>query len=146
MTTAQDVIAEARTWVGTPFRHQARVKGLGADCVGMIVAVGMKYGFIQADYTNYGREPHKAILERELGARMDWLGDVEPRPADVLLLKFLGEPQHVALFTGTSMIHAYSSIGKCIEHGVDDKWRNRIVGVFRYRGLDHRGLDDRSPL
>jgi cell wall-associated NlpC family hydrolase len=26
------VVALAREWIGTPYRNQARVKGIGADC------------------------------------------------------------------------------------------------------------------
>lgn len=29
------VVREAATWIGTPFRHEARVKGAGVDCVYM---------------------------------------------------------------------------------------------------------------
>jgi cell wall-associated NlpC family hydrolase len=34
----QAVIAEARTWIGTPFHHAACVKGAGVDCVYMPAA------------------------------------------------------------------------------------------------------------
>ncbi len=32
----QWIIDEARTWKGTPYQHKGRVKGVGADCGGMI--------------------------------------------------------------------------------------------------------------
>jgi cell wall-associated NlpC family hydrolase len=32
------VVAEALSWVGTPFRHSTRIKGLGVDCANLLVA------------------------------------------------------------------------------------------------------------
>ena len=31
MTNGQRAVLEARTWLGTPYRHQASLKGAGAD-------------------------------------------------------------------------------------------------------------------
>ena len=33
------VIAEAETWLGTPYHHMARVKGVGCDCLTLLAAV-----------------------------------------------------------------------------------------------------------
>ena len=33
------VLAAARGWLGTPYRHQASVKGVGADCLGLVRGV-----------------------------------------------------------------------------------------------------------
>ncbi len=33
------VVAAARGWIGTPYRHQAAVKGAGCDCLGLIRGV-----------------------------------------------------------------------------------------------------------
>lgn len=33
------VVAAARGWLGTPYRHQASVKGEGADCLGLVRGV-----------------------------------------------------------------------------------------------------------
>ncbi len=33
------VVAAARNWLGTPYRHQASVKGVGADCLGLVRGV-----------------------------------------------------------------------------------------------------------
>ena len=39
MITKEDVVREAKTWLGTPFHHQGRLKGVGVDCAGVIVCV-----------------------------------------------------------------------------------------------------------
>ena len=38
VTTSDEVVREARTWVGVPFRHQGRSRS-GVDCGGIIVVV-----------------------------------------------------------------------------------------------------------
>ncbi len=33
------IVAEARAWIGTPYRHQASLKGIGCDCLGLLRGV-----------------------------------------------------------------------------------------------------------
>lgn len=33
------IVAAARGWIGTPYRHQASLKGAGADCLGLVRGV-----------------------------------------------------------------------------------------------------------
>jgi len=37
--TRAAVVAEARSWIGTPYRHQASCKGVGCDCLGLVRGV-----------------------------------------------------------------------------------------------------------
>lgn len=40
MTALADrVVAETLTWLGTPYRHQASLKGVGCDCLGLVRGV-----------------------------------------------------------------------------------------------------------
>ncbi|HJW39748.1 MAG TPA: hypothetical protein VJ476_00810, partial [Rhizomicrobium sp.] len=39
MEISADVVAAARTWIGTPYVHQASVKGAGCDCLGLLRGV-----------------------------------------------------------------------------------------------------------
>ena len=39
METAVQIVAIARDWIGTPYRHQASVKGAGCDCLGLVRGV-----------------------------------------------------------------------------------------------------------
>ena len=39
MTNGERAVLEARTWLGTPYRHQASLKGAGADCLGLLRGV-----------------------------------------------------------------------------------------------------------
>ena len=33
------ILAEALSWVGTPYRHQGSRKGVGCDCLGLVLGV-----------------------------------------------------------------------------------------------------------
>ena len=36
---ADEIVARARDWIGTPYRHQASCKGAGTDCLGLLRGV-----------------------------------------------------------------------------------------------------------
>src|SRR5690606_31678794 len=36
MTRHEEIVAEALAWRGTPYRHQASLKGVGCDCLGLV--------------------------------------------------------------------------------------------------------------
>ncbi len=37
--TRAKVVTVARSWIGTPYRHQASLKGVGCDCLGLLIGV-----------------------------------------------------------------------------------------------------------
>lgn len=37
--TRDAIVIEARAWIGTRYRHQASVKGVGCDCLGLVRGV-----------------------------------------------------------------------------------------------------------
>ena len=37
--TRDEIVSEARGWIGTPYRHQASLKGVGCDCLGLLRGV-----------------------------------------------------------------------------------------------------------
>ena len=37
--TRDAIVAEARSWIGTRYRHQASLKGVGCDCLGLVRGV-----------------------------------------------------------------------------------------------------------
>lgn len=39
MTTPADIVRAAENWRGTPYRHQASLKGIGTDCLGLVRGV-----------------------------------------------------------------------------------------------------------
>lgn len=136
--TANDIVTAARECVGTPFAHQGRVVGVGIDCAGVALYALSSLGVDVLDVRGYGRTPNKGHLLDAMNAQpmLMRVHSIADRLAgDILLMRFLGEPQHVAVFTGHGIIHAYEAVGVCCEHDTCQKWISRIVRVYRVRGL-----------
>lgn len=131
--TAEEVIQEARTWIGTPFVHGARVKGVGVDCVGLLQALARDFGIPTVDRAAYPMRPD-GTLRGEIESRMARVR--EARPGDVLLMSFGGaEPHHVALYTGDTIIHAHMKARKCIEQPISAYWWSVTRGIYRHKGF-----------
>jgi NlpC/P60 family putative phage cell wall peptidase len=148
MPARADVIAAARAWHGTPFRHQGRIKGKAIDCVGLVLCVAEELGILDVDgrailgrdYLNYRAQPLDSFVHQECERRLiQW--DLEAMaPGDVVTMRVPDVPCHVAIISelqgNFGLIHAYSSIGKVAEHILDEKWRRRICGVFTFPGVE----------
>lgn len=140
--TRAAILAEARAWLGTPYRHRASLKGQGADCLGLVR--GVWRGLIgpepeplppyAPDWAEAGRREtlrdtaRRHLLPVEIGAE---------RPGDVLLFRFRPHlpAKHAALLCdGGRMIHAYD--GACVcESPFSPWWRRRLAAVFAFPGL-----------
>ena len=137
MTTPSDILAEARTWAGTPFRHQGRCKGVGVDCLGLVVGVARALGLSAADGAGYPRQPDGAALLAGLEEAYVPLGLGRQRPGDILVFRIRSTPQHLALLTEPGgMIHVHAAVGRVVETGLDATWAARLVAAYRYPGVD----------
>lgn len=140
MTTPQEVMDEARSWLNTPWLHQGRLKGVGVDCAGLIVGVGSALGLTSFDTTAYGRVPDGVRLKSLCDAYLVPVKRAEMAPGMVVLCRFTILPQHLAIVGDSgaplSLIHAYGRARKCVEHGMDDVWADRILNVYRFPGVE----------
>lgn len=141
-TTAAAILAEAATWLGTPYRHQGSRKGVGCDCLGLVRGIWR---------TVYGREP-----EAPGPYSPDWAeaghGDplvdaarrhcIEksvhlPEPGDLIVFRW--RAHHAAKHLGIAMagarfLHAYEGHAVTISPLVP-QWRQRIARVFAFPAL-----------
>jgi NlpC/P60 family putative phage cell wall peptidase len=136
------VIAAAREWIGTPHHHQASVKGVGADCVGFLKGVALETGLVTPELastwpTDYSMQPSGGQLRRLCSGVLCLVPFDSRAPADIVLLRFALEPQHLAMLTQVSPV---DYVIHCAEKGVvahrlDSVWRARIVRVYRFPSL-----------
>lgn len=133
--TADQIIASARGAIGTPFRHQGRVVGRALDCAGLILHVCSELGISYTDVPAYGHTPHRGLLEATLESQPVVYRVYEKQPGDILLMKFTGEPQHLAIYAGGTIIHSYANARKVCEHDLTKEWDDRIVRIYRFKGL-----------
>lgn len=134
---AQDIVRAARSQLGTPFRHQGRLPGIALDCAGVFVHVCNEMVLPVIDESGYGRNPWHGLLDQCI-SRQPFLCPIpvsEMREGDVLLMRFTGEPQHIAIHAGNTIIHAYEHVGRVVEHRFADVWRARVVKAYRFEGV-----------
>lgn len=141
MIARSAIVAEARVWLGTPYRHQASVRGVGCDCLGLVRGIWRALvgpepepmrPYSQSWAETGGDEPLLAIgLTHFDPVEGDWLA------GDVLLFRFRdGLPaKHVAIASGPDrMIHAHDRA--CVaDVAIIPFWRRRIVRAFRFPGV-----------
>lgn len=135
MAVSDAVVDAARECVGTPFQHQGRLIGVALDCAGVVSYAVQSVGWDVLEVQGYGRTPNKGLLKKALDEQPGLYQVWDKHTGDILLMRFVNEPQHLGIFTGSTLIHAYEAVGKCCEHPVDDKWERRIVAVYRVKDM-----------
>ena len=152
LATASMIVAEARSWLGTPYRHQGRRKGVACDCLGLIAGVGRALGFTAYDERGYSPHPDGISLRAKCDSYLmpvEAAGDPgsEPGtgpPAGAVLLLWVQNrrvPQHLGIVSRLAdgrpgLIHAHQMLGEVKEHGLDEFWRKRIVQVYEFPGVE----------
>lgn len=112
-TPGQAAVAEARTWLGTPWHHEGGVKGAGVDCAMLLVRVFGAVGMIpEIDPRPYPIDHmlHSAD-ERFMGWLTQYATEVtegEPQPGDVIIYRMGRCFSHAAIVTEwPHIIHAF---------------------------------------
>lgn len=149
MVARSSVVAHARNWLGTPFQHQARLRGVGADCGGLLGGVAIDSGVVAPGwweehfdplYLGYSRAPTKDNLLRILDRYMLRISCKAIRPADVLVFVLDVDPQHIGIVAdyrhgGLSVIHAMMSPPKVAEHRLTTAWLDKVCAAYQLPGV-----------
>jgi NlpC/P60 family putative phage cell wall peptidase len=144
----EEIVAAARRWIGTPYRHQASVLGAGADCLGLVRGVWREViGAEPERPPGYTPEWAEALgQETLLGAARRHMREIaigEARAGDVVLFRMaLGAPaKHAAIVTDAAggkarrIIHAYWGKAVC-ETQLVPWWERRIAAGFQLPGVN----------
>lgn len=148
MITRDDVVAEARRWLKTPYQHQRHQRGVATDCAGVIGGVALALGLVPEDFwetqfmehAGYGRQPALGQLERVCDAFME-RGDVAAAaPGDVAAFRFRRETMHLGILVpyvhgGLALVHALSTAKEVVEHRLDSRWQDRLTVVWHLPGV-----------
>lgn len=151
MRNTDRVVAEARRWIGTPYVHQHRDRGHSVDCVGLIIGVGLGADVLPtwtpeawAPHQSYGRAPNPAHMTRAIEQFLKPVALTDPLAAPDGTVAFLAwranMPMHLAILASMpdgrrTMIHAFSHVGRVVEHGFAAEWPDRVVSLWAYPGL-----------
>jgi hypothetical protein len=107
------VVAEAMTWIGTPWAHMGRLKGVGVDCANLPIAVYAAVGLIaDFDPPPYPRDWHIHMREERIVPVIERFGrEIDPlaaRAADLLVFRIGHVFSHCAIVVdpGRQGLHA----------------------------------------
>lgn len=117
MTLRENIVSEAMEWEGTPYHHQARMKGVGVDCVGLPIGVARALGLVPPafDVAPYGRVPDGATLLRLCHQHMQPVPLADVQAGDVLVQRLHPTlpPQHMGIVVphraGLALLHAFGT-------------------------------------
>ncbi len=134
------VLAEARAWIGTPYRHQGWRKGVGCDCLGLVRGVWRAvYGAPPPNPGPYtGDWAEAGATDLLLDAARRWCvekgTDAAILSGDLIVFRWRpgARSKHLGIAASAQrFIHAYSGHG-VIESALVPQWRRRISGVFAF--------------
>ena len=144
--TPDIIISQARSWLRTPFHHQGRVKGVGVDCIGLVVGVieelklsdGNGGQLCAHDETNYSAVPDGVRLKAMLDKHLQPIMLSELAPGDIALFRFQQQPQHVGFIANRAdgtlgIVHCYSNSEVVVEHRLNEGWLSMLVQAYRFK-------------
>ena len=149
MATRSEIVACARAWISTPYRHQAATRGAGADCLGLVRGVWREiYGDEPEAVPAYSMDWSEPQGEEQLwaaAARHLTVKSGPPEPGDVILFRMRASSvaKHLGIFaqagpefgpeTGLAarFVHTYGKHG-VVESPLSAPWRRRIVAAFEF--------------
>lgn len=143
ITVPRDVVvATARTYLNTPFHHQARLKGVGIDCVGLIICTAKELGLVPPtfDVKGYPAVPDGHSFMHLVQKYMVEIDRVDAQQGDVMVMRYDADPQHMAFLSphrhgNLGIIHAASNEGRVIETRLMFSEYMKFVGTFRIPGV-----------
>lgn len=139
LTVRERSLAEARNWIGTPYRHQASCRGGGTDCLGLVRGIWRAlYGVEPEKLPPYTPDwPLREGPETLLDAARRHLVELSigaARPGDVLVFRPQpdGSVRHCAILSAEDrIIHAYWARA-VRETSLTRWWRRRCAAAFHF--------------
>ena len=143
MSSSRDtIVSAALSWLGTPYHHQAALKGVGADCIGFIRGVRAEVVGYDVDYRpryspSWGEVDREELLLKaahEYFVPVDYEGW---KPGDLLVfrVKFSASAKHCGIVVdGDNMLHAVSN--RAVIKTTIGAWSSRVAGVFKFPGVE----------
>lgn len=110
--TRERVVEIAKTWLGTPWVHHARVKGVGVDCGHLLAAVFEEAGMVEPvpipEYPQDWALHRSEELFRSIVETYARKVERDPLPGDVVLFRFGRCLSHGGIVLAwPRIIHAY---------------------------------------
>ena len=142
------IVAAARSWIGTPYHHQASVRGVGVDCIGLVRGVwrdlyGVEPQRLPAYTADWAEADGDEALLRAARRHLIEIEMAVPRPGDMVVFRLRGDvaAKHAAIMTAPAvMVHAAAGAAVAEVH-LAPWWRRRIAGTFAFPGVEDAAPD-----
>ena len=138
----QDIVDEVRDWIGTPYRHQASLKGVGCDCLGLVRGVwremiGYEPELAPPYAPDWAEATGNEALAQAAARHLTAIALDQFAPGDVLLFRWRANlpAKHAAIVTASDkMVHAHDGAAVA-EVALAPWWRRRLAYAFRFPGV-----------
>jgi len=138
----EDIVAETRRWIGTPYRHQASLRGVGCDCLGLVrgvwrAVIGDEPEHVPPYAPDWAEAAGEESLARAAARHLIAIPPADFAAGDVLLFRWRASlpAKHAAIVTAPDvMVHAHEGAA-VVEVALAPWWRRRIAFAFRFPGV-----------
>jgi NlpC/P60 family putative phage cell wall peptidase len=133
------IVSAARQWLDTPYAHQASVKGIGCDCLGLVRGVwreviGAEPEAMPAYSPDWAEAGGREAIAEAAARYMTPVLHDDMQPGDLLLFRWRRHlpAKHAGILSHDDhFIHAQDGARVC-EAPLSPWWRRRIAYVFRF--------------
>ncbi len=136
-----DIVAVARTWIGTPYIHQASLKGAGCDCLGLLRGVWRELRGDEPEtpppYSpDWAEASREETLYSALKRHLTEIDRAALAPGDIALFRMLrnGPAKHCGIVGekdgARTLIHARQN-HRVAEEPLTHFWQSKLASAFR---------------
>jgi NlpC/P60 family putative phage cell wall peptidase len=137
------IVEHARSWIGTPYQHQASVVGRGCDCLGLVRGVWREMlgaePVAALDYSpSWGEVAHEEVLQSALQKYFEPETLDPTRSGCVISFRIHKRSivKHIAITMGCvndqpQMIHSYNNNGVVLSP-LNAAWIRRCAGQYSF--------------
>lgn len=136
----QELLSLLESWVGTPYRHRAHVKGMGCDCIGLPIGVLTELKILNItdkDVPHYPRDYHmhstRSLLIEYIKKylNVEEIKDNSFKNGDLLCFKFGMTAAHAGFWFNDYLYESVDGSGVLKTHYPNSQWRHKLQHVFR---------------
>lgn len=109
----KQIIEEARSWIGTKWIHGQALKGVGTDCIQMIISIAKTFGWIPQNYTvapynqDYALHNETSQIKAGIVEFCYEVTDGKYKVGDIMLFAFGKCASHAGIYVGDNrIVHA----------------------------------------
>lgn len=139
MISVDQLLAEARSWLGTPYQHQGRTK-FGVDCIGYVMCVYHSlnpWPHVMRETRTYGMRPTDGLLLAKVSKYCTQVHKAEPGVVILIQWPKASTPSHAAICGGSTILHSYKRAGRAVETSYGEPWLRTTHSFWRLPGVKY---------